>query len=370
MTTDSARDRSHESIINDALARFLRERCGLSSVAETLHDGRRPDIIVRLSSGPVVLEIEIEPAPTVEADALSRLGMELDGSRVQNVFAVRVPERLRTTGQEHLYERMATAALVWQEWRIDGTSGPRQSGSATEFGSAVASTTPPAGDLDEAVDALDRGARLAGSRLYSSPGTLARVARVFGADPTDEAANMAALVVINAMVFQERLANKEAAFQPVSASLRPEGFSRNLLLQTWDYILGIDYYPIFSMARSVVSELSEVEAAEALSECARTAATLLGMGAVGRHDLAGRIFNRLISERKLLAAFYTSIPASTLLAGLALSPDRWSGVDWSDAEAISKLSVVDPACGTGTLLMAAYRQIVQNHTETAPGRRQ
>ena len=177
-----------------------------------------------------------------------------------------------------------------------------------------------------------------------------------------------ALVVINAMVFQERLANREAAFQPVSASLRPEGFSRNLLLQAWDYILGIDYYPIFSMARSVVSELSEVEAAEVLSECARTAATLLGMGAVGRHDLAGRIFNRLISERKLLAAFYTSIPASTLLAGLALSPNRWDGFDWSDAEAISKLSVVDPACGTGTLLMAAYRQIVQNHTETGPGR--
>ena len=366
MTTAPAKDRSHESIINDALARFLRERCGMSAVAETLHDGKRPDIIVRLSAGPVVLEIEIEPAPTVEADALSRLGMELDGSRVQNVFAVRVPERLRSTGQEHLYERMATATLVWQEWRIDGTSGPRQSGSATEFGSAVASATPPAGDLDAAVDALDKGARQAGSRLYSSPGTLARVAKVFGADPTDEAANMAALVVINAMVFQERLANKEVAFQPVSASLRPEGFSRNLLLQTWDYILGIDYYPIFSMARSVVSELSEVEAAEVLSECARTAATLLGMGAVGRHDLAGRIFNRLISERKLLAAFYTSIPASTLLAGLALSPDRGHGIDWSDAEAISKLSVVDPACGTGTLLMAAYRQIVQNHTETAP----
>ena len=91
-------------------------------------------------------------------------------------------------------------------------------------------------------------------------------------------------------------------------------------------ILSIDYYPIFSMARDVVRELSEVEATEVLGECARTAAALLGMGAVGRHDLAGRIFNRLISERKLLAAFYTSIPASTLLAGLALSPDRWPHV--------------------------------------------
>ena len=42
MTTVVDRDRSHESIINDTLARFLRERCNLSAVAETLHDGRRP----------------------------------------------------------------------------------------------------------------------------------------------------------------------------------------------------------------------------------------------------------------------------------------------------------------------------------------
>ena len=99
MTTANRKDRSHESIINDTLARFLRERCNLSAVAETLHGGRRPDIIVRLSEGPVILETELEPALTVEADALSRLGMEIDGQRVQNVFAVTVPGRLRSTSQ-------------------------------------------------------------------------------------------------------------------------------------------------------------------------------------------------------------------------------------------------------------------------------
>ena len=338
----------------------------MSAVAETLHDGRRPDIIVRLSEGPVIIETELEPALTVEADALSRLGMEIDSRRVQNVFAVTVPERLRSTSQRRLYDRMAGATLVWQEWRIDGTSGPKLSGTAIELGNSVERTTPPGGDLDEAVDTLDDGVRRAGSRLYSSPGTMGRVSKIFGADPGDEAANMAALVIINAMVFQERLASNEVAFQPVSAAIRDGRLSRMTLLQLWEHILSIDYYPIFSMARDVVRELSEVEATEVLGECARTAATLLGMGAVGRHDLAGRIFNRLISERKLLAAFYTSIPASTLLAGLALSPDRWSHVDWSDSEAISKLRVVDPACGTGTLLMAAYRQIVQNHSVATP----
>ena len=112
MTTADRKGRSHESIINDTLARFLRERCSLSAVAETLHDGRRPDIIVRLSEGPVILETELEPALTVEADALSRLGMEIDGRRVQNVFAVTIPGRLRSTSQQHLYERMAGATLA------------------------------------------------------------------------------------------------------------------------------------------------------------------------------------------------------------------------------------------------------------------
>ena len=93
MKPDSDSDRSHESVINDTLARFLRERCGLSAVAETLHDGRRPDIIVRLPAGSVILETELEPALTVEADALSRLGMEIDGQRIQNVL---VPGRLRS----------------------------------------------------------------------------------------------------------------------------------------------------------------------------------------------------------------------------------------------------------------------------------
>ena len=175
---------------------------------------------------------------------------------------------------------------------------------------------------------------------------------------------MAALVVINAMVFQERLAGGEEVYQPVNAARRNGRFSRLVLLRMWEEILAIDYYPIFSMAKDVVEQLSDVEAGAVLDECAETAAALLGMGAVGRHDLAGRIFNRLISERKLLAAFYTSIPASTLLAGLALSPSRWPGVDWGDTGAVADLRVIDPACGTGTLLMAAYRQILQNHAAT------
>jgi type I restriction-modification system DNA methylase subunit len=64
----------------------------------------------------------------------------------------------------------------------------------------------------------------------------------------------------------------------------------------------------------------------------------------------------LVSEQKFLAYYYTTIPAATLLAGLALLPD----LDWTRVDALRELRVADPTCGTGTLLMAAYRQIVEN----------
>lgn len=368
MTTQSGSDRSHESVINDTLARIFRDRLGFSSAAETLVDGKRPDIIIRPpQAAPVVLEIEIEPARNVDADALSRLGMELDGTKIQNVFAVTVPARFRSVDQQHLFNRLETATLKWQEWRSDGTSGPKVSGTVSELGNAVTLATPPSGDLEETVNVLDKGARRAGAMLYSAPGTLARVANVFRAPPGDEVAHMAALVIINAMLFQERLAREQSTFPPLDAARTGErSFSQSVQLQIWESILEIDYYPIFIMARDVVKEFTGFEGPDVLRECARTAERLLGMGAVGRHDLAGMIFNRLITDRKLLAAYYTSIPASTVLAGLALSPDRWPNVDWTNVEALEEMSVVDPACGTGTLLMAAYRQIFQNSDVSTP----
>ena len=367
--TNISTDRTHETIINGVLAQVLRDRVGLSAVAETLRQSARPDIIVRLTDSVIVLETEVAPALTVEADALSRLGMVIDGRTVQNSFAVKVPSAIRSVGQQYLYERLGSTTLEWQECRFDGTFGPVLRGSAVELGNAVARTVPPIGNLDRAVDVLDEGVRRAGARLYNSHGTLARISEVFNAEPSDESANMAALLIINAMIFQERLSSTEPAIQPLSVARRNGVLSLPLLLQVWDEILKIDYYPIFGMARDVARVMSEMESADVLGECANTASNMLGMQVVGRHDLAGRIFNRLIADRKLLAAFYTSIPAATLLAGLALSPDKWSDVDWSDVSALGNLRVADPACGTGTLLMAAYHQILQNHassSSTAP----
>ena len=358
-------DRSHESVINDVLATMFREQAGLVAASETLHSRVRPDIIVRTPDGPVIVEVELEPARTLEADALSRLGTEIDGRKVQVTFAVAIPDVIRTVPQQHLQARLTTINMRWQEWRSDGTSGSRITGSFATLARSVQQASAPTADLEEAVAILEEGARRAGARLYGSPGTLARIAGVFDSPPGNEPANMGALVIINAMVFQERLASINPDFLPLEATRDHGHISKAVLIRAWDAILDVDYWPIFQMARDVANTLSEIESSDVLGECARTAERLLAMGIVGRHDLAGRIFNRLVSDRKFLAAFYTSIPAATLLAGLALLPDRWPEVDWASIEGLHKFRVIDPACGTGTLLMASYRQIVDNHRAAA-----
>ncbi|MEM5815569.1 MAG: N-6 DNA methylase [Candidatus Aenigmatarchaeota archaeon] len=62
------------------------------------------------------------------------------------------------------------------------------------------------------------------------------------------------------------------------------------------------------------------------------------------HDLAGRFFHDLIPSevRKILAAFYTHPIAAEILAGLTIN-------SWDE-------KVIDPACGSGTLLVSAYKR--------------
>ena len=53
-------------------------------------------------------------------------------------------------------------------------------------------------------------------------------------------------------------------------------------------------------------------------------------------------------------SFYTSTAAAVLLASLAI---REQDADWSDPNSVASLRICDPACGTGTLLMAAAERI-------------
>ena len=116
------------------------------------------------------------------------------------------------------------------------------------------------------------------------------------------------------------------------------------------------------IARGILEQLPAGESAAILSGLRLTAQTVDAAGVDNSHDLTGRVFQRLIADRKYLATFYTLPASAALLARLAVA--KLQGVDWSDPEAIGRLRVADFACGTGALLSAVYEQIAARHERT------
>lgn len=176
---------------------------------------------------------------------------------------------------------------------------------------------------------------------------------------------IAALVLLNAMTFQEVLAQTNENVRPLQQVIT-QSDPIEPLVKHWNFILTeINYYPIFHIAHELLSCLSSDRDVHnsifAISEIARR---IVGWRASLRHDLAGRIYHRLLTEAKYLGAYYTSIPAAALLAKLALSDDSATR-DWSDLQKLKHFKVADLACGTGTLLMAVADAITDNYIRSA-----
>ena len=89
-----------------------------------------------------------------------------------------------------------------------------------------------------------------------------------------------------------------------------------------------------------------------LSKANGVAEKLLTVGATTFHDLAARMFQRLIADRKFLVTSCTLRTSATLLAEMAVSR---LGVDWSDHDAVCSVKIADFAWGTGTLLSVVQR---------------
>lgn len=169
------------------------------------------------------------------------------------------------------------------------------------------------------------------------------------------------LVLVNAMIFQEILADHDQRVRPLQSMLNGVNLLKDFG-DHWKFITdNINYYPIFHVACDILAALTaNAEVIEALRNLGVTAQGVIAKRAALRHDLMGRIYHRLLVEAKYLGTYYTSIPAATLLLKLALRPDAWA-IDWSDLEQVRKLRIGDLACGTGTLLTAAAETVTDNY---------
>lgn len=188
------------------------------------------------------------------------------------------------------------------------------------------------------------------------------------ADPRRSASRIAALVLTNALVFQELLAREEPSI-PTLATIRRKADSRQALIDAWNKILMIDYVPIFSLAKRILEEVaSHGDLSNALNDLTERAELIVAKRGALRHDLMGRIYHRLLLDAKYLGTYYTTVPAATLLLRLTFNPSHWSEMDWSDLDAVGNFRVADLACGTGTLLMGSIQAVADRYVSASAAR--
>ena len=380
-----------EHSINDALAALLRgtrwawrgdavvrsETTGLLAESKL----RRPDILVlEPYTSPVVIETEVVPAADVEAEALARLGEKLSGSGrpVLSCIAVRLPQRFREVQGRKLKNAIKHAGDLdfalysgknAQKFERYPQSG-WLSGSINELSLFVQSASMPPLIIEDAADTFEMGVNQAASFLNDiakdHPATVQKIANELHQQDSTQTRRMAMVILVNAFIFHEYLAGGNGGLAGVRtlAELKYSnaGLQISVILEDWNKILRVDYFPIFDIACRILRVIPSSLSQELVGRLARTAEKLVSTDVIRSHDLTGTVFQKLISDRKFLAAFYTTPASAALLAGLAINEDTLlSNGDWSNPVAVASMRIADFACGTGTLLTTAYQRIIQIH---------
>ena len=365
MPRTSTRETIREEGVNVLLNQTLRGH-GLSARAERRRRDAIPDIQVALKAGDVVLlECKWD-------DSVTALEAQLDERLRQFPDALAVVGVLYPESVKYADDTQSALEAAELRWWLHGTRGERlpdirmRSGTPRDLADQLRVLPLELEGVDRVVAAagvVEYGVEQAARELAKHARLSRRIADIIA--QTDQEKNRAAalrigcLVVFNALAFQNRLSAEDGDVQTVGESWR-NGLDG--LYDAWRYICdNIDYVPVFELAADIIdtlrdgpSDLQEL-AIEPLIKAMEDTSRLEG------HDLSGRLFHTLLTDAKFTGAYYTSVPAATLLARLVFQ-DWPEGVDWSDHEFPASLNVADLACGTGTLLMAVASEAERRHT--------
>ena len=213
----------------------------------------------------------------------------------------------------------------------------------------------------QSLDILEKGisetAVLLREATTTRPHVNSRIASTLLQEDGEQTSRMAMAIIANALTFQTMLAG--AFHVKTIDDLRRQGvIPKTAVLREWERILLINYWPIFHIASEVLTPIPGDIAARLLEKLSDVSSELEAHGVTQSHDIYGRMFQRMISDRKFLATFYTLPASATLLAELAV---EIIDTDWISPEAVKGLRAADFACGTGTLITALYQAMLGRH---------
>ena len=337
------------------LAELLRAE-GLDAEGESEQTGgKRIDVLVRIGQRRIAVEAKKGTLAANRNEALAAAAGRIADDLADGAVAVCYPEN-QAIGDLNLDTRL-WATPVGGDW------------TETDVASVAAATRRTSDDLAD----IDAAAARFKENLKIAAGLLSKrqvediASSVHIPLGAGQPALRAALLVASACLFHTRLDGAplrkpmtdvrtgsaytgDWPFAPLADCLSdtdPIG----KLTGAWEIILAVDYKPVFETALTVISapRAQNPRLTGFVQRCgyaALAAARALGGGQL---DLLGRVFHFILDEARHTGAFYTSTAGAALLAGLAIREE--------DVDQDLTYSVVDPACGTGTLLAAAAARL-------------
>ena len=347
----------------------------------TDNPGQRVDILFNHPTGiPVALETEFSPARTVEADARSRLGksFSFNSNMIEQSIALRIPSELKTLQQDKLAESVLSSTFEYclfscsdrdvlreqVRWPLSGWI----SGGIEDLATFIEYTSLSENRIDESMTILEEGidsaARCLRSLLGENSQILERIAVRLRQSNNEQTTRMAMAIVANAVAFHTLIAGEKDIKSLDELKLTGDHIL-NRISSEWAKIRDeINYWPIFDIALQVIAPIRPPVVSRIMELLTEAINKLQRLGATSQHDLSGRMFQKLITDRKFLATYYTLPSSATLLAELAIP---MLSTDWSDKESVTALKIADFACGTGALLNASYAATLSRYRRATKG---
>ena len=293
----------------------------------------------------------------VDRQAREQVGRTWEGISINSAAAVLYPDRLARS--KAIFQALeSTRELRFASWHTqpDGKIRFPTEGWLTGGVDALADFLETAADSEhraaELVEQFSRAVTDAAGILGQRFPKMAEVVKQSVGEQTDQ---MVSALVLNALIFHYQVAAHHPEIRSPTYLLINRKVSKLELLEEWNRILEINYWPIFAIASKLLLAVDdEREANQFLMRLIRTAARMAAENAHTIQNLAGRVFGTLLADRKFLASFYTLPAPAVLLAELAVSR---LDVDWGDEKAVTGLRIADFACGSGELLSSSYKRI-------------
>lgn len=371
---------ARQEVLNTELARLLRQQGLVALPEQRLQGGALPDLLVSFRGLLMMIEGEVDDQPQAAERAWQKAVERVQQGLAHLALALVYPAALRqltpdqlgdALRQTNLRFSLGTPSMDRPDWRTGNLNA--LAAALQQAYQAMASED----EVRRAVEQLKQGINTLAQALLALQVPDARLAEPLGIDAraidpnqmeqTTAVRQIAALVLLNAMLFHEELTREEPRVRNLQQCCEA-GSMHDALLDEWGKILAeIDYHAVFHLARAILRALpADSLLDKALQQSVPIVRDLTRQRVMLRHDLAGRIYHLLLGDiAKPLGTYYTSVASATLLLRLALQPERWQ-IDWGTPDAVGAFRLADLACGTGTLLMAAVQAIVDNYLRASP----